>query len=73
MTTLTIILPALIVAAVIIYAATLVHAWRHWDGAEPVCSLDCRDWQRRGILDPDCPVHHQTNHFALTESEKTND
>ena len=72
MTALTIILPALIVAAVIIYAATLVHAYRHWDGP-PSHTLDCLDWRRIGASDVTCTAPHPTDWFAPTESEKTND
>lgn len=69
MSALTIILPALIVAAIIIYAAVLVHAWRHWDGP-PSHTLDCRYWQGRGLTDPDCRAFHPTNHFAESETTK---
>lgn len=72
MTALPIIIPALIVAAIIIYAAVLVHAYRHWDGA-PSHTLDCLDWRRTGERDNTCPGHHPTNWFVPTESEKTND
>ena len=67
MSALTIIIPALIVAATIIYASVLVHAWRHWDG-QP--SRDRHDWQGRGLTDPDCPAPHPTNYFAESETTK---
>lgn len=72
MSALTIIIPALIVAAIIIYAAVLVHAWRHWDGPHSH-TFDCRDWRRTGQRDITCLADHPTNWFVPTESEKNND
>lgn len=37
--------------------------------SEPAHSLDCRDFYRRGLVDPDCHAPHPSNWFCPTETE----
>lgn len=57
-----------IILGIVLFAAALIRSYRDWDG-EPTCSLDCRDKYRYGLTDPDCPVPHPTNHFAMTREQ----
>lgn len=36
---------------------------------EPRCSLDCRDWARFGLTDPNCTAIHETTHFASPRAQ----
>jgi hypothetical protein len=41
----------------------------HEGPIEHVHSLDCRDFYRRGLVDPDCLAPHPSNWFCPTETE----
>lgn len=69
MNTITLTVLLIIFALIVLSPFIVLFVIARMPDEEPVCSLDCRDWSRFGLTDPDCTATHETTHFASPRAQ----